>query len=165
VESFNCYERLLLWSSAAIASLRSSKGANSFLSTRSNFKGNIIITITRHTTGQAHLGNKQIEMTVAGIEVCCEGGPFQHAGVCHDIRVPTFYPQGAYLVKVVAVQVGINPEQSSGDGLDDIPEVTRKRHAYISQISGYPSIQGDASSHRSCSEKPPRRPKDFGPSS
>jgi hypothetical protein len=52
----------------------------------------------------------------------------------------TFYSQGTYLVKVVAVQVGIDPEQSSGDGLDDISEVTRKWHAYIPLISGYPPI-------------------------
>ena len=52
----------------------------------------------------------------------------------------TFYSQGTYLVKVVAVQVGIDPEQSSGDGLDDIPEVTRKWHAYIPLISSDPTI-------------------------
>jgi len=52
--------------------------------------------------------------------------------------LPTFYSQGAYLVKVVAVQVGVDSEQSSGNGFDYIPEVTRERHAYIPLISGYP---------------------------
>ena len=41
----------------------------------------------------------------------------------------TFYPQGAYLVKVVAVQMGIDSEQPSSDGPDDIPKVTRERYA------------------------------------
>ena len=110
MESFNYYERLLLWSSAAIASLRSSKGSNSFLSTRSNFNGNIIITVTLQTTGQTHLGNEQIEMTVAGIEVRCEGAHFSMWRSNIMAVLLTFYSQGAYLVKVVAVQVGIDPE-------------------------------------------------------
>ena len=77
----------------------------------------------------------------------------------------TFYSQGAYLVKVVAVQVSVDSEQPSGDGLDDIPEITRERHAYILPISGYSFTHGDASSYRSCSGRPPHRPKDLGTSS
>lgn len=56
------------------------------------------------------------------------------------VLLRTFYSQGTYLIKVAAIQVSVDSEQSSGYGLDDISEITRERHAYIPLISDHPPV-------------------------
>ena len=137
--SVACYARLL--SSARIASFSSSSGASSFLSTRSNCRA-------RHTpdawaesvqhgarpSPNTHLVDEQEEMAVARVQMRCRSRrqtlhPAFRFRAKRRMR-PTFDSKRADVIKVVAVEVRVYPEQPAEECAHSITEISREWYAW-----------------------------------
>lgn len=75
-----------------------------------------------------HLVDEQEEMPVTCIQMSCE----IILKICNPsdkFMRRTLYSEGANMVEVAAVDVGINSEKASDNGLDGVAKILRKRYA------------------------------------
>jgi len=124
------YHFYRLPSSARIPSLSSSSGANSFLSTNSNYASH---QHSIHPLHRTYLVHEQEKVTIAGVQM--GWGP---SAQVHDQRQQrTLDSQRANLVKVVAVDVRIHAKQSSNNRSHRVAEFGRERHSWFAREHGF----------------------------
>ena len=151
--SVACYARLL--SSARIASFSSSSGASSFLSTRSNcMPSKSAGRRVQEGPAMTHLVDEQEKVAVARVQMRCRSRrqlaptramhpPPWAEGAIRRTQ-PTFNPKRANVIKVIAVEVRVYPEEPAEERTNCVPEIAREgdtwyRHdSYVrSQLSGF----------------------------